>query len=110
MNEQYKKWLIQFRKGFLEICVLKTLHKHQKLHGAGLIDLFEQSDLLVNEGTMYPLLNRMETNGWINSSWEVPEGSGHPKRVYSLNNEGEKVLPLMIENYKKNHQSFNNLN
>lgn len=76
------------------------------MHGTALIDFFEKNELFINEGTLYPLLNRMEQNGLLVSSWNIPEQKGHPKKEYKLSSKGEKLLPLMLTSYNTHHKSL----
>lgn len=109
MEDDYKKWLTQFRKGYIELCILITLKNSKKMHGLALLRLLEEVGLNINEGTLYPLLNRMEQNGWLVSSWNIPKEKGHPKREYQISEKGEKFLPKLIETYELHHNSLNKL-
>lgn len=106
MEDDYKKWLTQFRKGYIELCTLMALKTNGSMHGIALIHFFEDINLQVNEGTLYPLLNRMEQNGWLESSWNMPKASGHPKREYRISTKGEDILPKLIETYDLHHGSI----
>jgi len=106
MEDEYKKWLAQYRKGYIELCTLITLKTNGSMHGLALIRFFEKMELLVNEGTLYPLLNRMETNGWLSSSWNIPKTKGHPKREYEISKKGEMILPTLLESYESHHKSL----
>jgi len=99
MDEEYKKWLSQLRKGYLELSLLLILKENNALHGIGIINIFKKLNLQINEGTLYPLLNRMEKNGWLSSSWKIPTSGGHPKREYSISQKGEEFLPKLLESY-----------
>lgn len=109
MEEDYKKWLAQFRKGYIELCTLITLKETGGLHGVALLRSFEEVELTIKEGTLYPLLNRMEQNGWLESSWDIPKISGHPKREYKISEKGEEMLPKLMEAYDLHHKSLMNL-
>jgi len=106
MNPQHEKWLAQIRKGFIELCVLTALDKKQSAYGLALLQTFERANLSINEGTLYPLLNRMQKNGLLTSHWEPPTDGGHPRRFYTLSDEGKASLPLMLESYNKNNSSL----
>lgn len=109
MEEDYKKWLSQFRKGYIELCTLITLKEGGAMHGVALIKSFEAVELSINEGTLYPLLNRMEQNGWLESAWNMPKTSGHPKREYQISKKGEELLPQLMQTYEAHHNSLENL-
>ena len=106
---EYKKWLSQLRKGYIELCTLLALKKVKSMHGLALMKYFEENSLQINEGTLYPLLNRMEQNDWLSSSWNMPQTSGHPKREYKISKKGESILPFLLEAYEKHNNSLNKL-
>lgn len=103
-TELFQKWQIQLRKGYLELCVLAFLNSHKKAYGLQLLQKLEASGLDVNEGTLYPLLNRMQKNGWLESVWETPGSTGHPRRFYHLTKHSQALLPQMLEAYEQNNQ------
>ena len=110
MNENtYQKWLSQLRKGYLELCVLVMLNKKQRSYGFEMLQLLNQAGVEINEGTLYPLLNRMEKNNWLSSVWETPTLSGHPRRFYKLNNEGKELLPKMQSAFEQSSQFLTQL-
>jgi len=78
-TETHQKWQAQLRKGYLELCVLLVLRQKQSSYGLEMLQLLNSSGLEINEGTLYPLLNRMSKNGWLESHWEPPAESGHPR-------------------------------
>ena len=104
-----QKWLSQFRKGFLELCVLLALTRCESSYGFELLQVFKANGLEVGEGTLYPLLNRMHKNGWIDSVWKPPEDGGHPRRFYSLNNVGKDMLQGMLKAHEHNQNIVKNL-
>jgi len=106
MNSQHEKWLAQIRKGFIELCVLTVLDRKTSAYGLELLQTFETAKLPVNEGTLYPLLNRMQKNGLLSGHWEPPSGGGHPRRFYALSDEGKNALTLMRQSYNDNHSSL----
>jgi len=108
-TSNYQKWLSQLRKGYLELCVLVILERKTCAYGLQILQLFEKSGVSVNEGTLYPLLNRMNKNGWLQSYWETPTAGGHPKRYYKLSEQGKGMLPDMLIIYSDNQNSLANL-
>lgn len=103
------KWQAQLRKGYIELCVLLVLRQKQSSYGFEILQFFEQSGLEINEGTLYPLLNRMHKNGWLDSNWETPTNGGHPRRFYQLSDTGQQQLPNMLQTFKKNSEIINTL-
>jgi PadR family transcriptional regulator PadR len=81
-------------QGTLALMVLKTLDVLGPLHGYGIARRIEQisGDLLtVNQGTLYPLLLKLEQEGSIDSEWGVSE-NGRKARFYRLTRDGRKQL------------------
>jgi PadR family transcriptional regulator, regulatory protein PadR len=83
------KWKVQLRKGCIELAVLATLWDG-RLYGLEILRRLEYfSGLTVSEGTLYPLLSRLNTAGWVTSEWqEAP--LGHPRRYYTLSPRGKR--------------------
>ena len=96
------KWQSQLRKGYLELCVLLVLRQKQSSYGLEILQLLNKAGLEINEGTLYPLLNRMHKNGWLDATWEPPAESGHPRRFYQLSEHGSSQLPQMLHVFKEN--------
>ncbi len=108
-DETFSKWLSQLRKGYLELCVLLVLKNRKSSYGFELLQIFEKAGLEVNEGTLYPLLNRIYKNGWLQSKWETPTDGGHPRRFYELSSSGKLHLPRMMEAFSQYQKSLNSL-
>jgi len=75
-------WDTQLRKGGLELAVLLLLSRH-RMYGLELIGNLTDAGFTVSEGTIYPLLNRLSTQGVIAADWVTGE-SGHPRKYYRL--------------------------
>jgi PadR family transcriptional regulator PadR len=82
------KWEVQLRKGCLELAILAVLSEG-KLYGLEILRRLEcDSDLVVSEGTVYPLLSRLKLLGLLRSEW-VESSGGHPRKYYALTAEGK---------------------
>ena len=80
------KWETQLRKGGLGLAVLATLWSG-RLYGLEMLRRLESDAAMsVPEGTIYPLLNRLKTEGLVTSEWV--EAAGHPRKYYSLTDVG----------------------
>jgi PadR family transcriptional regulator PadR len=84
---------VQMRKGVLELCVLRIL-SHSEAYTSDLSDRLKEAELLVVEGTLYPLLTRMKNAGWLVYRWEESK-NGPPRKYYSLTVEGLERLRLL---------------
>ena len=91
------------QQGTLALMVLKTLDVLGPLHGYGLARRIEQisGDLLsVNQGTLYPLLLKLEQEGAIASDWG-PSENNRRARFYRLTNGGRKQLQTERRNWEQ---------
>lgn len=95
------------RKGLLEFCVLFLISK-KDIYASDIIALLKQADLLVVEGTLYPLLNRLKRSGLLQYEWKE-SAAGPPRKYYSLTTEGQKVLSQLSETWHELSSSINNL-
>jgi PadR family transcriptional regulator, regulatory protein PadR len=83
------KWEVQLRRGCLELAILAVLCEG-KLYGLEILRLMESdSDLVVSEGTIYPLLSRLKALGLVQSEW-VESDAGHPRKYYQLTSAGKQ--------------------
>ena len=87
----------QFRKGILELVILKLLSK-KEMYGYELVaELNRQGNSFnIKEGTLYPILYRLEDDGLMETRWEQTTSRGQPKKYYSVTRKGEQV---MLESY-----------
>ena len=92
------KWEIQLRKGCLELAILASLWPG-KLYGLEILRLLEESsDLVVGEGTVYPLLSRLKAEGLLESQW-VDAETGHPRKYYQLTETGRERAIQMAKTW-----------
>jgi PadR family transcriptional regulator PadR len=80
----------QMRKGVLEFCILSLLSNHEA-YTSEIIGTLKESELLVVEGTVYPLLTRLKNDGLLNYRWEESTG-GPPRKYYKITPLGEEFL------------------
>lgn len=99
MNSKYGK---QLKKGVLEILVLKLL-EHKAKYGYQLIhELREKSESLfdLKEGTLYPILYRLEDDKLVESKWSEPKGREVSRKYYTITPKGEEELRELLELWK----------
>jgi PadR family transcriptional regulator, regulatory protein PadR len=88
-SESADKWEVQLRKGCLELAILAALWDG-KLYGLEILRRLEtDSDLIVSEGTVYPLLSRLKALALVRSEW-VESDAGHPRKYYALTASGKE--------------------
>ena len=80
----------QMRKGMLEYCVLLLL-KHRPSYASDIIQQLKNAELLVVEGTIYPLLTRLKNDGLLSYEWQEST-QGPPRKYYALSPDGERFL------------------
>ncbi len=86
-GDRGQNWEAQLRKGCLEMAILACLW-HTRLYGLEILRcLSEKSDLDVAEGTLYPILSRLKSEGLLESEW-VEADAGHPRKYYWLTGAG----------------------
>ena len=90
-TDNLENMLQELRRGQIMLAVLSQLGKQQ--YGYALLKLLADKGLAVDQGTLYPLLRRLEGQGLLQSAWNV-EG-GRPRRYYVISSEGKKLLPQL---------------
>lgn len=83
----------QMRKGVLELCILSIISR-KEAYASDILDEMKESDLLVVEGTLYPILTRLKNDGYLEYRWEESK-SGPPRKYYTLTDKGNKSLTEM---------------
>ena len=98
-EDDIARWETQLRKGGLGLAALATLWSG-RLYGLEILRRLEaEADLTVPEGTIYPLLNRMKSEGLVSSEW-VESDAGHPRKYYALTEPGRARLKAMSAGWK----------
>lgn len=80
----------QMRKGILEYCILSILEQGDA-YASDIINRLKESQLIVVEGTLYPLLTRQKNAGLLSYRWEEST-QGPPRKYYALTNDGKEFL------------------
>lgn len=80
----------QMRKGVLEFCILSILSKNDA-YATDILNTLKKSELIVVEGTLYPLLSRQKNAGLLSYRWEEST-QGPPRKYYALTEKGRDAL------------------
>lgn len=80
----------QMRKGVLELCTLAIISQ-KDAYASDIIETLKTSDLIVVEGTLYPMLTRLKNEGMLSYRWEEST-SGPPRKYYQLTDLGKEAL------------------
>jgi PadR family transcriptional regulator PadR len=93
-DEQLQNTLLELRRGVIVLAVLSRLSEEQ--YGYSLLKMLSEQGLELDQGTLYPLLRRLEAQGLLQSVWKLEEA--RPRRYYVISPEGRALLPrLKIE-------------
>ena len=104
------EWSRELKKGSLQVCLLALLSNGRRYGFQIIKELKERTNEYIDlkEGTLYPALHRLEKAGLLKSEW-VTEGTGNPRKYYSLTPEGKKGLKEAIEAWETMVDSCNNV-
>lgn len=95
----------QMRKGVLEFCILSVL-KNNDAYVAEILKTLKEAEMLVVEGTIYPLLTRLKNSGLLNYRWEEST-TGPPRKYYTLTKSGELFLIELTTTWNELHNAVN---
>jgi PadR family transcriptional regulator PadR len=88
-------------QGALDLLILKTLSQLGSMHGYGIVTHVRRVTdelLIVEEGSLYPALHRMEQNGWVRASWAITD-YGRNAKWYTLTRAGRGQLASREKNW-----------
>jgi PadR family transcriptional regulator, regulatory protein PadR len=94
-NELSENVTLELRRGVIVLAVLSQLSKEQ--YGYSLLKNLSDLGLEVDQGTLYPLLRRLESQGLLASVWKLEEA--RPRRYYVISAAGKKSLPKLKEEW-----------
>ena len=103
-----EKWEVQLRKGSLELAILGSLWSGRQYGLEILRGLERDSELVLSEGTVYPLLSRLKSDGLLESEWVETEG-GHPRKYYRLTPAGRRRAVQMARLWSRFSASLGEL-
>ncbi len=93
------------KKGVLELCILSIILE-KEAYASDILMKLKESELIVVEGTLYPLLTRLKNEGFLNYYWEESK-SGPPRKYYKLTSNGEKFLEALTKAWKELQSAVN---
>src|SRR3954467_773458 len=86
------------RKGMLEYCILLIISRG-KMYATDILNELKDADLIVVEGTLYPLLTRLKSEKLLDYTWEESK-SGPPRKYYTLTSSGKEYLTQLKSTWK----------
>lgn len=90
-SEPINKLRLELRRGIVVLAVLSQMDTAR--YGYSLIQRLAELGLEIEEGTLYPLLRRLEKQGLLKSEWEV--GESRPRKYYRISEQGREVLDIL---------------
>ena len=87
----------QMRKGVLEYCILLILSKND-VYATDIINILKESEMIVVEGTLYPLLTRQKNAGLLSYRWQEST-QGPPRKYYTITETGRQFLKELDQSW-----------
>lgn len=105
IEEQINNLRLELRRGIVVLAVLSQMDTAR--YGYSLIQRLAAQGLDVEEGTLYPLLRRLEKQGLLTSEWNTEES--RPRKFYRVSRAGDALLQSLLEEWQALHTSIQNL-
>lgn len=96
----------ELRRGVIVLAALSQLRSAQ--YGYSLRQALSERGMEIDEGTLYPLLRRLESQGLLTSEWRVE--TGPPRRYYELSAEGRKLYQRLLKSWRQLSATMEDLN
>lgn len=97
-QDDFASWATQLRKGIVELMIL-SLVEDEQLYGYAIVrELKERGGLVAGEGTVYPVLRRLEADGLVTAAWS-DEGPAGPRKYYRITDGGRAFLARAWEEW-----------
>lgn len=98
----------QMKKGVLEFCILSIL-ENKDYYASDIINALKEAEMIVVEGTLYPLLTRQKNAGLLNYRWEEST-QGPPRKYYTLTDTGKEALIELKKSWEELVNAVNSIN
>ncbi|MCK9290426.1 MAG: PadR family transcriptional regulator [Bacteroidales bacterium] len=87
------------RKGVLELCILAIIAQSEEVYSSDILEQLKQAELIVVEGTLYPLLTRLKNDGMLSYRWEESR-SGPPRKYFRISAQGQQLLSQLTQTWE----------
>ena len=104
-TDAFDKLELELRRGVVVLAALSQMRAPR--YGYELRQALSEQGMSIEEGTLYPLLRRLEAQGLLKSEWKVDGGS--PRRYYALNADGRKLLKQLTQSWRGMNDAMNRL-
>lgn len=98
--------IAQMKKGVLEMCILSILNQEGEAYPSDIIQKLKEADLIVVEGTLYPLLTRLKNYGLLDYHWKEST-AGPPRKYFRITDQGKESLTTLTESWNQFVQGVN---
>lgn len=106
-NESLEIKGLYMRKGLLEFCILLVV-SGGRVYSSDILEKLKKADMLVVEGTLYPLLSRLKVQGLLEYDWEESP-SGPPRKYYEITKNGKETLDHLKKTWDELSSSITSL-
>lgn len=107
-NKEIANTEAQMRKGVLELCILLVLAKGGEMYASDILAALKTHALLVVEGTLYPLLNRLKSGEFLDYRWEESQ-SGPPRKYYKVTAKGRSAAATLLTHWNSLAKTIDSL-
>lgn len=104
-TDTFTKMELELRRGVVVLAALSQLHTPR--YGYELRQALMEKGMPIEEGTLYPLLRRLETQGLLKSEWKI--AGGPPRRYYSLSADGRKTFKKLATSWRGMNDAMDRL-
>lgn len=107
IEKELEKKKTQIRRGVLELCILSIISDETEVYPSDIIMKLKESELIVKEGTLYPLLTRLKNSGLLHYNWREST-SGPPRKYYHITDTGREFLAGLLNTWNNLVQAVSN--
>lgn len=103
-----EKTKTQMRKGILEYCILSIIQKSGDAYASDILEELKKSEMIVVEGTLYPLLTRLKNDNLLAYRWEEST-AGPPRKYFTLTDDGSVFLDELGKTWNQLQAAVNRI-
>ena len=100
IEKELEKKKTQIRRGVLELCILSIISQ-EEVYPTDIIKKLKEFELIVKEGTLYPLLTRLKNAGLVRYEWKEGLGSGPPRKYFYITDLGSEFLQGLLSTWNQ---------
>lgn len=97
--------IAQMKKGVLDMCILSIISQEQA-YPSDIIQKLRMAELIVVEGTLYPILTRLKNNGYLEYHWKE-SNAGPPRKYFTITDTGKAALNMLCDSWNQFVHSVN---